>query len=106
MDSEQVHKQEPTSAAPVSEPGGVGGTAEVGPFLVTLNHAENRLNRFSDKGSEDHRYALTDLTLENGAQNALDASDTDYVLRDEEGAYRPLTNMEITLRTTAAAPKQ
>ncbi len=45
---------------------GVGGTTEVGPFLVRLNDVEARL---SDEGGKDrHHYAVVDLTLESRAR--------------------------------------
>jgi hypothetical protein len=65
-----------TAAAP--EPVGVGETAGVGPFSVTLNDAVRR------SAGED-RYAVVDLTLENRGQASADASDAGYLLRDAEG---------------------
>jgi Domain of unknown function (DUF4352) len=80
--SGQARERGSSSAAPTSEPGRIGDTAEVGPFLVTLNGAEARLSGGKDG---DHHYAVADLTLENGAEESLDPSGTEYLLRDEEG---------------------
>ena len=65
-----------TAEAP--EPVGLGETAEVGPFAVTLNSAAQR-------AADEDRYAVVDLTLENRSQEPADASSADYLLRDEEG---------------------
>jgi hypothetical protein len=81
--SERARKQASPSTAPTSGTGRVGDTAEVGPFLVTLNDAETRL---SAEGDKDHHYAVADLTLENRTrEGSLDTSKTEYLLRDEEG---------------------
>jgi hypothetical protein len=69
------------------DPKGVGATAEVGSFLVTLNNAKGSSGASQDKGADtqDHYYAVADLTLENRAEAPLGASEADYLLRDEEG---------------------
>ncbi len=65
-----------TAQAP--EPVGLGETAEVGHFAVTLNSATRRT-------TGDSRYAVVDLTLENRSRGSADASEADYLLRDAEG---------------------
>ena len=83
--TEVTHKEPTTQDV---NAGHVGDSAEVGPFLVTLNDAKpysagnNQDERSDTKG---HYYAVTDLTLENDSQEPLDASSTNYLLRDEEG---------------------
>jgi hypothetical protein len=57
---------------------GLGETAEVGHFAVTLNSATRRT-------TGDSRYAVVDLTLENRSREPADASEADYLLRDAEG---------------------
>jgi hypothetical protein len=65
----------PTTTAEAPEPVGLGETAEVGPFAVTLNSATHR-------PTDGGRYAVVDLTLENRTREPADASDADYLLRD------------------------
>jgi hypothetical protein len=60
----------------------MGDTTAAGPFLVTLNDVQARL---SEEGDRNHHYAVVDLTLESKAGDTLDASDADYMLRDEDG---------------------
>jgi hypothetical protein len=66
---------------------GVGDTAEVGSFLVTLNDVKGQSSDTNQDGGSDtqgHYYVVVDLTLENRAEAPLDASEADYLLRDEE----------------------
>jgi hypothetical protein len=82
---EITHKEATTQ---VVNPGLVGDSVEVGPFLMTLNDArpysagDNQDERADTNG---HYYAVADLTLENSSEESLDASRTVYLLRDEEG---------------------
>ena len=71
-----------------SEPKAVGDTAEVGPLLVTLNDAKSYSaddHQSEESDTKGHFYTVADLTLENDSRESLDASSTDYLLRDEEG---------------------
>ncbi|QIN82046.1 DUF4352 domain-containing protein [Rubrobacter tropicus] len=84
----QAERQEQNAAADerrggptttqAQEPAGMGETAEVGPFAVTLNSATR-------KSGDDRRHAVVDLTLENRTQEPANASGADYLLRDGEG---------------------
>ena len=63
------------------DPEGIGESAEVGPFLVTLND----VGPYSSDQQADNYYTILDLTLKNESQDTLDASSADYLLRDEQG---------------------
>jgi len=81
--AERSNKQ---ASSPDPEPKHVGEIAEVGPLLVTLNDVKPYSSGDQGGGvSQSHYYVVVDLTLENGAQTSFDASEVDYLLRDEEG---------------------
>ena len=67
----------PTMAT-APDPVGLGETAEVGPFAVTLNDAARR-------SAGGGRYAVVDLALENRSREPADASEADFMLRDGQG---------------------
>jgi hypothetical protein len=75
--SAEERRGSPTTAE-TPEPVGLGETAEVGPFAVTLNSAAR-------KSGDGGRHAVVDLTLENRTEQPADASEADYLLRDAEG---------------------
>lgn len=77
-DSASEQSEGATTLAQAPEPAGLGETAKVGPFAVTLNSATRR-------SADGGRHAMVDLTLENRSQQPADASDADYLLRDGEG---------------------
>ncbi len=81
----QGSKQDSARTTPKFEPKGVGDTAGVGPFLVTLNDAKASSGDDEDEGAAGHYYAVADLTLENDSETPLNASEADYLLRDEKG---------------------
>jgi uncharacterized protein DUF4352 len=58
---------------------------EVGPFLVTLNNAKASSGDNQNESTDGHHYVVADLTLENNAEAPLNASEADYLLRDERG---------------------
>lgn len=68
-----------------AEPKHIGDAVEVGPLLVTLNDAKPYSSGGQGAASQSHYYAVVDLTLENQAQTSFDASDVDYLLRNEQG---------------------
>jgi Domain of unknown function (DUF4352) len=66
----------------------VGDTAKVGALLVTLNETKaysSGANQEEGADTRGHYYAVADLTLENRTQNPLEASEAEFLLRDEEG---------------------
>ena len=82
---EQAGKRDSSPTTANSEAKGVGDTAEVGSFLVTLNDAKAHSFDAQGDGANNHYYAVADLTLENSAEAPVDAAKAEFLLRDEEG---------------------
>lgn len=75
-------------SSPESSTRGVGYAAKVGELLVKLNYVTGYAagdNQSAGADAQKHYYAVADLTLQNPAQDPMDASLLDYRLRDEEG---------------------